>query len=63
MTDVGYAALTKDIIMVFAKRAMAVILEMLEDSIDRMKINTQDVNLVLVGGGSVIVPKQLSGCR
>ena len=47
MTDVGYAALTKNIIMAFAKRAMAVILEMLENSIDRMKISTQDVDLVL----------------
>ncbi|MFR3675555.1 hypothetical protein [[Clostridium] innocuum] len=44
MTDVGYAALTKNIIMAFAKRAMAV---MLENSIDRMKISTQDVDLVL----------------
>lgn len=63
MADVGDAALTKDIDMAFAKRAMAVIREMLEDSIDRMKISSQDVDLVLVGGGSVIVPKQLAGCR
>ena len=44
MTDVGYAALIKNIIMALAKRAMAV---MLENSIDRMKISTQDVDLVL----------------
>lgn len=44
MTDVGYTALTKNIIMAFTKRAMAV---MLENSIDRMKISTQDVDLVL----------------
>ena len=44
MTDIGYAALTKNIIMAFTKRAMAV---MLENSIDRMKISTQDVDLVL----------------
>lgn len=44
MTDVGYAALTKNIIMAFTKRAMAV---MLENNIDRMKISTQDVDLVL----------------
>jgi len=44
MTDVGYTALTKNIIMAFTKRAMAV---MLENNIDRMKISTQDVDLVL----------------
>ena len=60
MTDVGYAALTKNIIMAFTKRAMAV---MLENSIDRMKISSPRCRSGAVGGGSVIVSKPLSCCR
>jgi N-methylhydantoinase A/oxoprolinase/acetone carboxylase beta subunit len=34
---------------------------MLEDGIDRMKTAAADVPVVLVGGGSILVPQQLKG--
>ncbi len=47
----------------FAERAMSVIREMIEDSIDQMKISNDAIDVVLVGGGSIIVPKELAGAR
>ncbi len=35
--------------------------EMLEETIDRMKTSAGDTPVVLVGGGSIIVPKELEG--
>jgi N-methylhydantoinase A/oxoprolinase/acetone carboxylase beta subunit len=38
-----------------------VIRAMVEDGIDAMKISSQDIEAVLVGGGSVLLPKNLLG--
>lgn len=40
---------------------MAVITEMIEENIDKMKISSNDIDVVLVGCGSIIVPEKLSG--
>jgi N-methylhydantoinase A/oxoprolinase/acetone carboxylase beta subunit len=45
----------------FAKRAHQVIMKMVNDSIDRMKISKEPVPLILVGGGSVIVSEEIEG--
>lgn len=35
----------------------------LEDAIDRMKTSADEVDVILVGGGSILVPEQLAGAR
>ena len=61
MTDLGDPKLAEGIDLAFARQAMAVISAMVEDSIDSMKISNADVDVVLVGGGSIILPKTLHG--
>lgn len=45
----------------FANVAMSTIKEMVEESIDSLKISNDDVDVILVGGGSIVLPKELSG--
>lgn len=45
----------------FAKRVMDVIKAMVEEGIDAMKVSSQDVEVIMVGGGSLILPKELEG--
>mgnify|MGYP000075544429 CR=1 FL=1 len=40
---------------------MDVIKEMVEEGIDAMKVSSQDVEVIMVGGGSIILPKELEG--
>jgi N-methylhydantoinase A/oxoprolinase/acetone carboxylase beta subunit len=40
---------------------MATIREMVEECIDSLKISNQDVDVILVGGGSIVLPKKLAG--
>lgn len=47
----------------FAKKALAAITELVEDSLDAMKVSRDDVDLILVGGGSIILPEKLAGAR
>jgi N-methylhydantoinase A/oxoprolinase/acetone carboxylase beta subunit len=45
----------------FAEECNVVIKAMIETAIDRMKTQAGDVPVILVGGGSIIVPKNLQG--
>lgn len=45
----------------FATKAMDRIRELTEDAIDAMKVSNADVDVVLVGGGSIILPDDLQG--
>jgi N-methylhydantoinase A/oxoprolinase/acetone carboxylase beta subunit len=47
----------------FAEKAYAQIAEMTEVAIDRMKTSAGEATLVLVGGGSVIIPDTLKGVK
>ena len=47
--------------MDIAERAMAAIRTLVEDSVDAMKVSNADVDLILVGGGSIILPEKISG--
>ena len=58
MGDVSKVA---DIPMDLAQKAMAVIRGMVEDSIDSMKVSSADMDVILVGGGSIILPEDLAG--
>jgi len=61
MAEIGDSALVKDIPEELAVKAMQRIREMAEDSLDVMKVSNADIDLVLVGGGSVILPDKLQG--
>lgn len=61
MAELGDPQRVKDIDLNFAKEAMKVIRGMVEEGIDQMKISSQDVDVILVGGGSIIIPEVLEG--
>ena len=45
----------------FAKAVQAEISAIVEQAIDKMKTSSEDVQLVLVGGGSIIIPDSIRG--
>ena len=47
----------------FARRAMEAITTLAEDALDAMKVSADDVDVILVGGGSIILPEKLAGAR
>ena len=47
----------------FARKAMAAITTLAEDALDAMKVSADDVDVILVGGGSIILPEKLAGAR
>ena len=40
---------------------MTAIRDLIEDSIDAMKVSNDDIDVILVGGGSIILPEKLAG--
>ncbi|QDW73300.1 hydantoinase/oxoprolinase family protein [Lachnospiraceae bacterium KGMB03038] len=61
MTDVGDVSKVADISIETARKAMDVISSLVEDGVDSMKVSNDDVEVVLVGGGSIILPEQIKG--
>jgi N-methylhydantoinase A/oxoprolinase/acetone carboxylase beta subunit len=61
--DIGDASKVAHIEKPFAEAAMAKIIEMVEDHIDEMKMSHEDVDVILVGGGSILLPAQLAGAK
>ena len=61
MAEVGDAALVADVPEDVAERAMAVIRELVEDAIDTMKVSSDPIDAVLVGGGAIVLPRDLAG--
>lgn len=61
LAEVGDCSLVAHIDEVFAKEAQLEISFLIEQAIDKMKTSSEDIQLVLVGGGSVIVPEILRG--
>lgn len=58
---VGNPDLVKDLDPDMVDKAMTRITEMVEYCVDAMKTSAGDVDVILVGGGSILVPNQLSG--
>ena len=61
MASVGDASLVADIPQDVAERAMAVMRAMVEDAIDVMKVSSDPIDVVLVGGGAIVLPHELAG--
>lgn len=61
MIELGDASLADSIPLEVAKKAMSEIGNLIEDSVDAMKVSNADVELVLVGGGSIILPDKIAG--
>ncbi|GAB6988742.1 hydantoinase/oxoprolinase N-terminal domain-containing protein [Paenibacillus pini] len=59
--DVGDRSLVAHVEEDFAKRAEAEISSIIEQAIDKMKTSSGDVELVLVGGGSIVIPDTIRG--
>lgn len=59
--DVGDPSLVAHLEEDFARSVQAEISQILEQAIDKMKTSSDDVRLVLVGGGSIIVPDSIRG--
>ncbi|WP_155590734.1 hydantoinase/oxoprolinase N-terminal domain-containing protein [Lysinibacillus cavernae] len=61
LADVGDRHLVAHIDEAFAKAVQEEISSLLEQAIDKMKTSSEDVSLVLVGGGGIIVPEKIRG--
>jgi N-methylhydantoinase A/oxoprolinase/acetone carboxylase beta subunit len=59
--SLGDPHLVKAVETGLAEKANTRIKDMVEEVIDRMKTSAGDIPVVLVGGGSIIVPKELKG--
>lgn len=63
MYDLGNKSKVSHIEEGFARKAMEVMKKMVEDAIDAMKVSNSDVDVILVGGGSIILPVELAGAK
>ncbi len=63
MADLGDKTLVSCLDENFAKKAMAEIRALCEDSLDAMKVSSDDVDVILVGGGSIVLPSDLAGAK
>lgn len=61
MAQVGDPSLVADLPQETAEAAMVVIRELAEDAIDAMKTSSDPIDVILVGGGSIILPSDLAG--
>ena len=61
MANLGDPSLAAGIDDDFAVQAMDAIREMVEECLDALKLSNEDVDVILVGGGSIVLPKELAG--
>lgn len=61
MTSLGDPSRAAHLDEDFAQKAMAAITELVEDSVDAMKVSGGDADIILVGGGSIILTEHLNG--
>lgn len=61
MVELGDPARAANIPEELAKKALAAIGTLVEDAIDSMKVSSADSDVILVGGGSIVLPEKLAG--
>jgi N-methylhydantoinase A/oxoprolinase/acetone carboxylase beta subunit len=61
ISDIGDAALVKHLDSKLVRAALQRIHEMSETAVDRMKISSDPVPVIVVGGGSILIHQTLSG--
>ena len=61
MVQLGDATRVQGIPQGLAEKAMDAIRVLVEDAIDAMKVSSADSDVILVGGGSIILPEKLAG--
>ena len=61
MVELGDKTKAAGIPQEVADKAMDAIRALVEDSVDAMKVSNADVDLILVGGGSIILPEKIHG--
>ena len=61
MADIGDRRLVEGVSPELAAKAMETIRGLVEDAIDAMKLSNEDTDVILVGGGSIILPETLAG--
>ena len=63
MFELGDKSKTTSISDGLAAKAMESIRRLAEDALDAMKISNSEVDVILVGGGSIILPENLAGAK
>lgn len=63
MSDLGDREKVAHLDENFAKNALCAIRALVEDSIDAMKLSSEPVDVILVGGGSIVLPNELAGAK
>jgi N-methylhydantoinase A/oxoprolinase/acetone carboxylase beta subunit len=63
MANVGDASKVAGIDKALARKALAKMVELVEDHLDSMKTSSEDVDVILVGGGSILMPEKLAGAK
>lgn len=61
LARLGDASKVEDIDAGTVKETMAAITAMAEEVIDKMKVSAEDVPVIVVGGGSILIPEKLKG--
>lgn len=61
MVELGDKTRVSGISQELAEKAMDTIKDMVEDSIDAMKVSNADIDVIMVGGGSIVLPEDLNG--
>ncbi|MDR2069839.1 MAG: hydantoinase/oxoprolinase family protein [Treponema sp.] len=63
MARIGDPSLVSGIDQGLAERAMERIVTLVEEHIDAMKMSREDADVILVGGGSILLPDRLGGVK
>ena len=63
MADLGDKTLVQGLDETFARKAMDAIRALCEDAIDAMKVSHEDVDVILVGGGAIVLQEELKGAK